>query len=84
METRAYHYRYGETYDTTSANAYVTCYSEWGYDYFVVSDQGNGYDWGIKASPQPMDEAYPDEVIAENAAYAYNTALEMFGAWLPW
>lgn len=83
IEARAYHYRYGETYDSTRANAYVTCSSEWGYDYFVVSDQGSGYDWGLKPSPQPVADAYPDEVIAANAAYAYNTALEEYGYW-PW
>ena len=78
IEAKAYHYRYGQIYDSTR-KAYVTCYSEYGYDYFVVSKQSSQYAWGVE--PTPVDETYTDSYIATNAANAYNTAVERDGYW---
>lgn len=80
INAKAYHYRYGEVYDSTQKE-YVTCASEYGNDYFVVSRQNKTgpYAWGVE--PTPIDELYPDQDIASKAAHAYNNAIELYGYW---
>ena len=80
IEAKAYHCRYGEIFDSTRKE-YVICASEYGDDYFVVSKQNEsvGYAWGVE--PTPINELYPDQVIASKAADAYNSAVERDGYW---
>ncbi len=77
----SYRYRYGQVYDTTVYNAWVTTSSEWCYDYYTVSNQGNGYQWGEK--PGTCNELFPAATIASDSANAYNYALNLNGFW-PW
>lgn len=80
---QAYRYRFGHIYDSTSANAYVKCGTEWGHDYYVVSRQNDSdetsYAWGV--SPDTFKEIYPDSTIADGAMQEYNHILETYGEW---
>lgn len=83
ISARATRYRYGQIYDYTKENAWVTCASQWGYDYFVLTRVSpNVGEWRYHGSTNFGDEYAVEECVAD-AGYAYNLAIEQYGLW-PW
>ena len=78
-EATATRLRQGFVYDSTYCHGYVSTYTEYGTDSYVVSNQGSGYAWGELVGT--MKELYPDSYIGNKAAYVYNRALESYGYW---
>ncbi|MCF0135707.1 MAG: hypothetical protein HUJ69_04730 [Lachnospiraceae bacterium] len=71
--------RQGFIYDTTQANAYVSVLSVYGNDSYIVSNQGNGYDWGEVYST--LIDEYPNSYMGPESASRYNYNISTYGFW---
>ncbi len=79
ITARSSRVRQGFIYDTTYVNGNVSVHSDYGNDYYTVSNQGSGYNWG--EVPYTVKDYFPDSYVGQQSANAYNSCLNTYGYW---
>ena len=79
ITARSSRIRQGFIYDTTYVNGNVSVHSDYGNDYYAVTNQGYGYDWG--EVPYTMKDNFPDSYVGQQSANTYNYNLNTYGYW---